>query len=129
MGGDGATTAAPANQPHKHIMYYHNPPNSPTVALTHTTTQPHFTSLLLDALPNTSVVFCFCNEPALSLHNSMYSVIDRSPPHLLHEIILVDDGSDAPHLQAPLEVATVDMFTFHLSSPVQYYAVATRHVH
>eukprot|EP00037_Helgoeca_nana_P014166 m.132050 g.132050 ORF g.132050 m.132050 type:complete len:462 (-) comp22426_c0_seq38:1411-2796(-) len=103
MGGDGATTAAPANQPHKHIMYYHNPPNSPTVALTHTTTQPHFTSLLLDALPNTSVVFCFCNEPALSLHNSMYSVIDRSPPHLLHEIILVDDGSDAPHLQAPLE--------------------------
>ena len=54
-------------------------------------------------LPNTTVIFCFCNEPAKSLHHSIYSVIDRSPRHLLHEFVLVDDGSDAPHLQKPLE--------------------------
>eukprot|EP00040_Diaphanoeca_grandis_P028697 m.166617 g.166617 ORF g.166617 m.166617 type:complete len:607 (-) comp31434_c0_seq1:94-1914(-) len=54
-------------------------------------------------LPNTSVIFCFCNEPSVSLYHSMRSVIERSPPHLLHEIILVDDGSDAPHLQKELE--------------------------
>eukprot|EP00040_Diaphanoeca_grandis_P009341 m.48480 g.48480 ORF g.48480 m.48480 type:complete len:557 (+) comp20764_c0_seq1:113-1783(+) len=54
-------------------------------------------------LPNTSVIFCFCNEPASSLYHSIHSVIDRSPRDLLHEIVLVDDGSTAPHLQSPLE--------------------------
>lgn len=54
-------------------------------------------------LPNTSVIFCFCNEPTKSLYHSMHSVIERSPRHLLHEIILVDDGSDAPHIGSPLE--------------------------
>ena len=33
----------------------------------------------------------------------MHSVIERSPPELLHEIILVDDGSDAAHIGSPLE--------------------------
>ncbi|CAK0881888.1 unnamed protein product, partial [Prorocentrum cordatum] len=55
------------------------------------------------ALPNTSVIFTFCNEPAHSLYNSIYSVIERSPRHLLHEFILVDDGSSAEHIQKPLE--------------------------
>eukprot|EP00037_Helgoeca_nana_P025099 m.270605 g.270605 ORF g.270605 m.270605 type:complete len:576 (-) comp26851_c0_seq4:211-1938(-) len=54
-------------------------------------------------LPDTSVIFCFCNEPTVSLYHSMHSVIERSPRHLLHEIILVDDGSDAPHIGKPLE--------------------------
>lgn len=60
-------------------------------------------------LPNTSVVFCFCNEPRSSLYHSIHSVIDRTPRHILHEIILVDDGSSAPHLAKPLEdyVATL----------------------
>ena len=39
-------------------------------------------------LPNTSVIFCFCNEPSSSLYHSIHSVIERSPPELLHEIIL-----------------------------------------
>jgi polypeptide N-acetylgalactosaminyltransferase len=56
-----------------------------------------------DQLPNTSVIFCFCNEPTVSLYHSMHSVIERSPRHLLHEIILVDDGSDAEHIGKPLE--------------------------
>ena len=33
----------------------------------------------------------------------MLSVIERSPRHLLHEIVLVDDGSNAPHILGPLE--------------------------
>lgn len=60
-------------------------------------------------LPNTSVIFCFCNEPEKSLYNSIHSVIERSPKELLHEIILVDDGSNADHILKPLEdyVATL----------------------
>eukprot|EP00038_Savillea_parva_P031856 m.91326 g.91326 ORF g.91326 m.91326 type:complete len:577 (+) comp9897_c0_seq2:72-1802(+) len=61
------------------------------------------TALPYGVLPTTSVIFCFCNEPEVSLYHSMHSVIERSPRHLLHEIVLVDDGSDAPHIQGPLE--------------------------
>lgn len=54
-------------------------------------------------LPQTSVVMVFYNEPLSPLFRSVHSVLNRSPPHLLKEIILVDDGSDAPWLQGPLE--------------------------
>lgn len=46
------------------------------------------------SLPATSVVFVFYNEPLSPLLRAIYSVLDRTPPQLLHEIILVDDGSD-----------------------------------
>eukprot|EP00039_Didymoeca_costata_P027175 m.17652 g.17652 ORF g.17652 m.17652 type:complete len:670 (+) comp6074_c0_seq2:97-2106(+) len=54
-------------------------------------------------LPTTSVVFVFYNEPLSPLFRSIHSVLNRSPPHLLKEIILIDDGSDAAWLQEPLE--------------------------
>jgi hypothetical protein len=54
-------------------------------------------------LPNTTVIFCFCNEPSKSLFHSIHSVIERSPPELLHEIVLVDDGSNAEHIGKSLE--------------------------
>ena len=57
----------------------------------------------LSKLPDTSVVFVFCNEEQSVLLRSVHSVLNRSPPQLLKEIILVDDGSDAPHLGAPLQ--------------------------
>lgn len=54
-------------------------------------------------MPKTSVVFVFFNEPASPLLRSIHSVLDRTPPELLHEIIIVDDASDTEWLHAPLE--------------------------
>ena len=57
----------------------------------------------LSLLPQTSVIFVFCNEEQSVLYRSIHSVLNRSPPQLLKEIILVDDGSDAKHLGAELD--------------------------
>ncbi|CAH8464989.1 unnamed protein product [Schistosoma turkestanicum] len=54
-------------------------------------------------LPSASVIICFHNEAWSALLRSVHSVIDRSPPNMLHEIILVDDYSDHPHLKEALE--------------------------
>eukprot|EP01069_Polyplicarium_translucidae_P006775 Polyplicarium_translucidae@DN3017_c0_g2_i1.p1 len=48
----------------------------------------------LEDLPDACVVIVFYNEPFSTLFRSVHSVLNRSPPELLREIVLVDDGSD-----------------------------------
>ena len=48
----------------------------------------------LSQLPKVSIIICFYNELLSALLRTVYSVLDRSPEQLIHEIVLVDDASE-----------------------------------
>ncbi|CAF4902806.1 unnamed protein product [Pieris macdunnoughi] len=54
-------------------------------------------------LPQASVVICFYNEAWSVLLRTIDSVLQRTPAHLLKEIILFDDFSTMDHLKENLE--------------------------
>jgi polypeptide N-acetylgalactosaminyltransferase len=47
----------------------------------------------LTTLPKASVVIIFTDEAWTPLIRTIHSVINRTPPQLLHEVLLVDDYS------------------------------------
>lgn len=56
-----------------------------------------------EPLPSTTVIVIFHNEAWSVLLRTIHSVLDRSDPKVLLEIIVVDDYSDFPHLGKPLQ--------------------------
>ncbi|KAK6165740.1 hypothetical protein SNE40_022605 [Patella caerulea] len=60
-------------------------------------------NLTYEDLPQVSVVIPFVNESWSTLLRTVHSVLNRSPPHLLKEIVLCDDASSMEHLGKPLD--------------------------
>eukprot|EP00071_Canis_lupus_P054642 XP_545481.3 polypeptide N-acetylgalactosaminyltransferase 5 [Canis lupus familiaris] len=59
--------------------------------------------LVHNNLPTTSVIMCFVDEVWSTLLRSVHSVLNRSPPHLIKEILLVDDFSTKDYLKDDLD--------------------------
>jgi polypeptide N-acetylgalactosaminyltransferase len=57
----------------------------------------------LAKLPKVSVIIIFYNEVKSILLRTVHSVMNRTPPELLHEIILVNDCSTENELYEPLQ--------------------------
>ena len=54
-------------------------------------------------LPKVSIIIIFVNEVRSVLLRTVHSIVNRTPPELIHEIILVNDNSTDPELYEPLE--------------------------
>jgi polypeptide N-acetylgalactosaminyltransferase len=75
----------------------------------------------LDKLPSASVVILFTNEAWSPLLRTVHSVINRTPPKLLHEIVLLDDSSDHRKLLFQFCVDFFHFFSAELKEPLEKY--------
>lgn len=68
-------------------------------------TRPNGCSDLLvhNDLPTTSIIMCFVDEVWSTLLRSVHSVLNRSPPQYIKEVILVDDFSTKAYLKDALD--------------------------
>lgn len=57
----------------------------------------------ISQLPTTSVIIIYFNEPYSVLIRTVHSVLNTSPPSILKEVILVDDGSSNIELKQKLD--------------------------
>ncbi|KAK6472604.1 polypeptide N-acetylgalactosaminyltransferase 18 [Huso huso] len=60
-------------------------------------------------LPQVSIVFIFVNEALSVILRSIHSAIERTPAHLLKEIVLVDDNSNDEDLKEKLSDSVEEM--------------------
>lgn len=65
-------------------------------------------------LPTVSVIIILYNEAWSMILRTIWSIIDRSPPELLHQIIIVDDASTTESLKRPLD-DYIDFFRANVS--------------
>ncbi|EGD80236.1 polypeptide N-acetylgalactosaminyltransferase 13 [Salpingoeca rosetta] len=65
-------------------------------------------------MPKTSVIICYVNEAWSTLLRTVWSVLNRSPPELIEEIILLDDASDAEWLGEKLDTYVREHFPSHV---------------
>ncbi|XP_031848535.1 polypeptide N-acetylgalactosaminyltransferase 35A [Nomia melanderi] len=73
-------------------------------------------------LSSASIVICFFNEHYMTLLRSLHSIIERTPSHLLHEIILVNDWSDDKALHEKVKTYTDNNF----NGKVKYFKTEKR---
>lgn len=62
-----------------------------------------------EKLPTTSVIICFHKERLSVLLRTIHSVINRTPPQLLSEVVVVDDFSEDERLGKPLDEHVANM--------------------